>query len=206
MKRQILMLAAVLVIAPASLLAQAHPLFEPYFGYSILKVNLPDKIDGEDTGLIQSAVGNLLGWNGGLTIRVKGKLGAVADFAGFYRKFQGEIDGDTVDASANLHTFLFGPRFSGSGERFRPFGQALFGAGRLSGSAAFDSDKSNLDSNTGFAASFGGGVDVSLNKSVAMRASLDFFPVKQSNEGINNGNSITLRNFRFGTGIVFRLK
>jgi len=206
MKRLIKILAVLFVLAPASLRAQDTPRFEPYFGYSVLKVNLPDKIDGQDTGFIQSAVGNLLGWNGGVTIRVKGKLGAVADFAGYYRKFEGAFDGDNVSASANLHSYLFGPRFSGTGERFRPFAQALFGVGRIGGSATLDSDKATLKGNSGFAASFGGGADISVNKKVAIRTSLDFFPVKQSNEDINNGKSLTLSNFRFGTGIVFRLK
>ena len=53
-------------------------------------------------------------------------VGAVADFAGDYREFEGDLDGDTVKANASLHTFLFGPRFSGSRERVRPFAQAIF--------------------------------------------------------------------------------
>src|SRR6185295_11060459 len=206
MKRLILILAVVFAILPASVWAQDKSRFEPYFGYSVLKVNLPSKIDGQDTGVIQSALGNLLGWNGGLTTRVKGKLGAVADFAGYYREFEGDLDGDTVKANASLHTFLFGPRVSGSGERVRPFAQALFGFGRLSGSASLDSDKSELKARSGFAASLGGGADFVVHKRVAIRTSLDFFPVRQSDKDINNGKPLTLSNFRFGTAIVFGLK
>jgi len=210
MTRRVATFAAVivlaLVLAPASAWAQKQSLFQPYFGYSVLKVNLPSTIDGQDTGVIQAVLGNWLGWHGGITTRVKGGFGAVADFAGYYRSIDGELDGDTVNAHASLHTFLFGPRFSGSGERIRPFGQALFGFGRLSGSARLDSDNSELAAKDGFAASFGGGADFVVHKNVAIRTSLDFFPVRQSNENINEGKSLTLKNFRFGTGIVFYLK
>jgi hypothetical protein len=57
------------------------------------------------------------------------------------------------------------------------FGQALFRFGRLSDSARFDSDNSELMTKDGFAASFGGGADFVVQKIVAVRSLLDFFPV-----------------------------
>src|SRR5262245_55874786 len=87
--------------------AQDKSRFELHGGYSVLRVNLPDTVDGTDTKVFQSAIGSLLGWNAGLTTNVTPNLGIVADFSGYYRKIEADIDGDSVSASANLHGFLF---------------------------------------------------------------------------------------------------
>jgi opacity protein-like surface antigen len=185
--------------------AQDKSRFELYGGYSVLRVNLPDTVDGTDTKVFQSVIGSLLGWNGGLTANITPNFGITSDFSGYYRKLQADLDGDDVSANANLHGFLFGPRFSGSGPKARPFAHALFGLGRVAGSASVDGDDADF-SNTGFAMAFGGGVDFVITEKVSIRAiQFDYFPTRQSGENINQSKSLTLNNFRFGTSIVFSL-
>ena len=192
--------------------AQSRPRFEGNGGYSVLRLNLPGTVEGEDTSFFQSILGNTLGWNAGFTANVTDMFGITADISGYYRKFSGEIDGDTVKADAKLHSLLLGPRVSARREKVLPFAQTLFGFGKLSASATDSSgvisgsSQRETFSNTGFAMSFGGGVDVVVSEKVSIRAiQFDFFPVRQKSQDINQGNSLTLNNFRFGTGIVFAL-
>ncbi len=194
-----------LVFSPADAGAQAKARLETFGGYSLLRVHLPETIQGENTKILQSIVGTMLGWNGGITANVTNHFGITGDFSGYYRKLQGDLDGSDGRAIARIHSFLVGPQVSGSNEKVRPFAHALFGVGKISGSATLDSDTSSFD-NTGFAMSFGGGVDVVVSDKVALRPiQFDFFPTRQKNTELAT-SSITLKNIRFGTGIVFFLK
>jgi len=196
-------LASIWLLTPAAEAQQALPRVETYGGYSLLRPNLPASIgDGDPAAekLGEFVLGNILGWNAGATINVGRSLGITADFAGYYKSIDAEIEGRGVQASGKLHTFLFGPRFIHSGERLRPFAQALFGFGRLSGKAEVDSDSETVKK-TGFAAAAGGGLDVVVHRNVAIRAiQFDYFPVRNS-----NGETLTFNNVRWGTGVVIYL-
>ena len=184
--------------------AQDKARFETYGGYSLLRLKLPGTFQGEDTEILQSIVGTMLGWNAGVTANITNNFGITGDVSGYYRKLAGNLDGSNTRASANIHSFLAGPRFSGSGEKVRPFVHALFGMGRVGASATFDSDSESFD-NTGFAMSFGGGLDVVVSPKVAIRPiQFDFFPTRQTNPDLGI-TTITLKNLRFGTGVVFYL-
>jgi opacity protein-like surface antigen len=82
-------------------------------------------------------------------------------------------------------------RFPNS-SRLTPFAHALFGGGRISGSA-FGGSLSSTD----FTWAAGGGLDVNLSRSFAVRiGQADFVQTRVAGSGQNN--------LRFATGIVLK--
>jgi len=173
-----------------------------YGGYSLLHPNLPN-LDS-DPGVsktVESLLGNLSGWNTGITVGLTKNLGVAADFSGYYKNFNISLDGSVFDAKLRANTFLFGPQFTKHGEQLRPFARALFGVVHGSAQAMADGESSK-GSRTVFAASLGGGLDVKVNDHVAIRAAqIDYYPFRSSEDG-----SLTFNNFRFGAGIVLYLR
>jgi opacity protein-like surface antigen len=108
------------------------------------------------------------------------RFGLVAEFGGYY----GDIEG--LDLSA--YTYLFGPRVNARGEAATGFAHILLGGATT---------KVEGLSETDFALAAGGGVDVNAGKSIAVRFQADYLPVFAEGE--------TLHNFRFMTGIVFKV-
>ena len=199
-----LVLLCSLFLSVVNATAQDKARFETYGGYSLLRLKLPDTFQGEDTKILQSIVGTMLGWNAGVTANVTNNFGITGDVSGYYRKLEGALDGDNAKATAKIHSFLVGPRFSGNQEKVRPYAHALFGMGKVSGSATVDSDEGSFG-NSGFAMAFGGGLDVVVSPKIAIRPfQFDFFPTRQKNEELGI-STITLKNLRFGTGVVFYL-
>ncbi len=124
---------------------------------------------------------NFNGWNGALTVNVAPYLGLTADFSGAYKSVAG--------LSLKQHTFLFGPTLaSHSNDKFTPFVHALFGGAHAS-AAGFG--------NTAFAMALGGGVDVKVHESVAVRAI-------QADYLMTRFGGTTQNDARISAGIVFR--
>jgi hypothetical protein len=108
------------------------------------------------------------------------RFGLVAEFGGYY----GDLEG--LDLSA--YTYLFGPRVNARGDKATGFAHILLGGATT---------KVEGLSETDFALAAGGGVDVNAGKSIAVRFQADYVPVFAEGE--------TLHNFRFMTGIVFKV-
>ncbi|MEW6208378.1 MAG: outer membrane beta-barrel protein [Acidobacteriota bacterium] len=108
------------------------------------------------------------------------RFGLVAEFGGYY----GDFEGIDIDA----YTYLFGPRVNARGEAATGFAHILLGGATT---------KVEGVSETDFALAVGGGVDINAGKSVAFRLQFDYLPVFAEGE--------TLHNFRFMTGIVFKV-
>jgi hypothetical protein len=133
---------------------------------------------------------NANGWEGSLEGRVFPFVGIVADFSGHYGSQNFPIVcpvglGPCI-FSANVaeHDFLFGPRFSVSVRKFRPFAEAMFGVGRVNANAA--------GSDTSFAAALGGGFDYRINRVITWRFEGDpvltrFFHTSQTNVRLSTG-------------------
>ena len=87
-------------------------------------------------------------------------LGLVADVGGYHASPSG--------VSVNTYTYMFGPRLSlHNATHFTPFVQGLLGGSRISvGSGG--------GSNSQFAYSFGGGVDIGLLPHLAFRPQVDY--------------------------------
>ena len=155
-----------------------------YFGYSYMSADL-----------VSNNRTSMNGWNGSIEGKVLPFIGIVADFSGEYGSAPLGNPACTViiggscfpSASTHIQTFLFGPRVSVSVAKFRPFAEALIGAGHISENAAPFSN-----SDTSFAYALGGGLDYHLIPLVSWRLEGDlvqtrFFSNTQNNVRISTG-------------------
>ena len=156
-----------------------------FFGYSYYHTDL-SSIDSANTN----------GWEASFEGKVIPFLGIVADFDGHYGSQNFPIlcpvglgGSCTVNASVTEHNFLFGPRVSISLGKFRPYVEALFGAGHVNVNNGFGSD-------TSFATALGGGLDYKLLKPIAWRFQGDYVQTRFF--------STTQNNIRLSTGIALR--
>ena len=121
---------------------------------------------------------NANGWNASIAGNVNSWFGVAADFSGAY-KYGGKF-----------HTAMAGPVFSyRKSERVTPFAHVLLGGAVASGGGI---------SENGFAMAVGGGLDVNLNKHVALRL------VQGDWLMFRAGGETDSKNGRVSTGIVFR--
>lgn len=116
---------------------------------------------------------------------------------------------ETAEISVSNYNFLGGIQFKDNrkeGSRLRPFAHALVGIGinrrNLNSASPNFCDPTVVNCNeffkdsVGFSASFGGGLDVKLNKRISIRAiQVDYNPTRS--------NISVQQNVRFSTGIVF---
>jgi opacity protein-like surface antigen len=159
-----------------------------FVGYSYLSADL-----------VSNGRTNLNGWNGSVEGKVLPFIGLVADFSGHYGSVPLAVNPtcttivggacSTLSASANIHSFLFGPRVSVSVGKVRPFAHALIGAAHISESASLLSS-----SDTSFAYALGGGLDYHLIPLISWRLQGDFLQTRFF--------SNTQDNVRISTGIV----
>lgn len=121
--------------------------------------------------------------------------------------FVGEVTGNhashisSLGQNLTLTTFLGGPRASLHLRRVTPFGEALFGAVRGTGSY-FPTATSSTSSASSFGFSTGGGMDIALSRHFDLRA----LNVKYLRSSLPNGVEDTQNEFQISTGIVFRFK
>jgi opacity protein-like surface antigen len=144
MKRAFLLTTIVLVFS-FSTAGQDTPKAELFGGYSYT--------GSGSNGYDVSIAGNINNW-----------FGVVAEVGGQFSTFTDQGFTEKI----RTHSFLFGPKFSYRRHRAVPFAQALFGVAKV---------KTETDefgplvsfSDTGFALAVGGGLDVTLNRHVAVR-------------------------------------
>ena len=139
------------------------------------------------------------GFNG-VNAFVKGNVsryvGLVGDYA-FHRKNFGDNIGVTgVDVDVDLHTLMGGVELKDNNKetKVKPFGRALVGFQHarvnVNGVTGFD------ESENGFAAAVGGGIDFRVSPRVDIRAvQLEYNPTRFEGQ--------TQHNFRVGVGIIF---
>jgi hypothetical protein len=151
--------------------------------------------------LASNSRSNLNGWNASVEGKVLPFIGLVADFSGHYGSVPLSVNPtctsviggacSSLSASANLHSFLFGPRVSVSVGKVRPFAHALLGAAHMSQSSSLLSS-----SDTSFAYALGGGFDYHLIPLISWRVQADLLQTRFF--------SNTQNNVRISTGIVVR--
>ena len=151
------------------------------------------------------------GWNVSVVRNLNEWFGLVADFSGHYggRLSRSQtLDGEfTSRTSKSMHLFLVGPRVSlFKTGRFTPFAHGLFGAVHAHTStedrlAPFPPFKDS-NSEVAFAAAFGVGLDIRLNKVLALRAvQADYVLTKLSAQSSSRDNR---DNLRVSTELAFR--
>lgn len=207
---------ATIIIACASIAAAQsdYKKFEFFTGYSHNRIdtgisdNDPDLDDIVDEregfhGFEVSATGNFTRYFG-----IKG------DFSGHFktRTFPfGSIAVPTaaVDVESRLFNFLGGVQIKDNSTEgtFKPFAHALAGVAHVRNRIDFNNDVciavvpspcpvDFTDSETGFAAAFGGGIDIRASDRISIRAiQLDYNPTRVFDS--------TQHNFRIGVGVVF---
>jgi len=118
--------------------------------------------------------------------------------------------GGSGKVQGNLFTYMFGPEIKLRAHRFHPFGHILFGAAhsnvygnavnqicqQISGTCSF----SKAPTGDAFAMAFGGGVDISISKTIAFRPGEVDYLLTRFNNQFTNGNQ---NNLRYSVGIIF---
>ena len=125
-----------------------------------------------------------------------GVLGVVADLGGYH-------NGDEANFTPTTFTYLFGPRVSfRKSSRFTPYVQALFGGARVS-TDLLDVNTGNSFTQNGFAAAYGGGLDVRLTKHLDVKPfQIEYLMTQTPNIwSANNAQN----NLRYTAGVVLRL-
>ncbi len=115
MKRALLVVCVILAVAGLAL-AQEAPKAEVFGGYSYLRINPGQGIDGV----------NANGWEAALTGNVTKNFGITADFSGHYAQ------------GGHAYTYVFGPQIAVRADKVKPFAHALFGANTIGGSGVSD--------------------------------------------------------------------
>jgi hypothetical protein len=140
----------------------------------------------------------------GVEVFVKGNVSRYVGLKGSYsfNRKSFDIDGGTAatsfDVDANLHQFLGGAEFKDNARetKVKPFAHVLAGVAHARADVS-NATLSFEESDTGFAAAVGGGVDFKLSDRVDLRAvQFDYNPVRANGE--------TSHNFRIGIGLIFR--
>lgn len=153
--KRLILLAAGFLFLAATSHAQS---VDASIGYSYFRL-------GGSGGLNQNGVSGSVAYN------PNHWLGIVADVGGYHASPSG--------VSVNTYTYMFGPRLSlHNPTHFTPFVQGLVGGSRITiGSGG--------GSNSQFAYSFGGGVDIGLLPHLAFRPQVDYVgldtPVNRTN-------------------------
>lgn len=173
--KKIVIVLCLIVFASLSAAAQEEtPKVEVFGGYSYA---------GSDTH----------GWNAAIEGNVNKWFGLVGDFSGQYTNTR-EVD---FREKICTHSFLFGPQVSvRKNKRVTPFVRALFGVAYIDSNAT-EAGQTFLFNDKSFSLALGGGLDVRVNKSIAIRAfQADYVRTKFFGQTQNKG--------RLSFGIVFR--
>jgi outer membrane protein OmpA-like peptidoglycan-associated protein len=115
--------------------------------------------------------------------------------------------GCVINAQGNLFTYNFGPVFKYRAKHFEPFVEALFGGAHSNVYANVFSHCTGCTgrspSNNAFDFIIGGGIDIPVSRSIAIRAGQFDYVLTRFGNNFTNGNN-NQSNFRFQAGIVFR--
>jgi hypothetical protein len=156
MKRLMMVLVAVLVLAPVSLWAQDAKA-DVFGGFSWLSIG-----DG-GTGAGRF---NPVGWQASVAGHMNNKFSIVGDFGGQYK------------SGIKVMEYVGGPRITHKvNNKASVFGHAMFGGHHTS---------DGTDSLSGFTMAYGGGVDVTANEKMAIRViQFDWVPSRETEAGVS---------------------
>lgn len=219
MKRLLSALIAVIAVSGIAV-AQDFPRVEIYGGYSAQRLGIADEDLDSITSIIEGGFEEICpgcdssvsssrflkkGFEGAFTVNVNSYFGIVADVRyGFDDIITGRVSNNSdIDVNAAIEykdlAVLGGPRFAFRTERVTPFVQALFGMDRGIVHSALTGTQtdSSEDEDTGLGIVVGGGFDLNLGDTVALRlGQVDYYLTRHNEESLNN--------ISFSGGVVFR--
>ena len=183
-----------------------------YGGYSLLHANNNLNFSSDFT----SNSNNFNGWEGQGTFNFARHLGVTADVIGNSNQLAGvSFAGFSAGVSQHIYEYLFGPTFSTSFGKSSVFVHALFGAARTSlgagvGLPVVGGLSAPLTSANAFAMAFGGGLDIGITRSFAIRAAqIDFVRTNFNSidalaSGFSGSTANSQNTFRYSGGFVWR--
>jgi len=197
--RQVMLAVLVIGLLSLPLMAEDNSKVEVFGGYQYLRLN--------DVGGCGSSNGcpniNANGWDAAATAYFNRFLGVTGDFSGTYNTQSVSVEGITASIPLHFYTFAGGPVVAFREGKINPFVHALFGGVHVSASASAEGASASV-SQTGFLTAVGGGVDVKLNRVIAVRL-VDGDWVYYHFSGIFGGPSYSSNgNIRIATGIVLK--
>jgi hypothetical protein len=201
---------SILLLATAAA-AQDYSKVEIPLTYSYMRFN------PEDSHIVSSF--SLNGGGGGVAYYLNHALGIQAEFNGYGSLTKTFVFpatanspcpiGCTVTAAGNLFTYNVGPILKYRTSHFEPFVETLFGGAHsntyqnLQKACQAVCTTTNNPSNNAFDFILGGGIDVPLNRSIAIRPAQFDFVLTRFGSGFTAGNQ-NQSNFRYQAGIIFR--
>lgn len=212
--RSLLVLGSVFLFGTAAF-AQDYAKVEVHANYSYMRFN------PENSNIVSGF--SLNGGGGGVTVYVNHWLGIMGDFQGYgtagNRTFTFPATanspcpaGCTAKASGDMFTYNVGPVLKYRSEHFEPFVETLFGGAHTN---SYQNLQHNLcvnpgtclssanPSNNAFDFIIGGGIDIPVSKSIAIRPAQFDFLLTRFDTALTKGNA-NQSNFRYNAGIVFR--
>ncbi len=207
MKRKVPILAAVILLGLAAF-AQEFPRAELGLTYAYTRFG-PSARYSPDM--------NINGGGGSITINANRYFGIKAELTGGGgSKAHWSVPvgnpvlpgGGSITSSGNMFTYLFGPQIRIPSPKITPYFNFLFGGVHTSAFAdaiaacAGSCTTSAAPSGNSFGMAIGGGLDVPVSHSVAIKvAQLDYL-MTRFNNGLTGGDN--QHNFRYQAGVVFR--
>ena len=208
--RKLLFLAILIVSCASMAFAQTsdYNKFEFFGGYSHNRVDTGIEDSEPQLDDIVDEREGFHGFNTSLTGNLSRYFGLKADLSGHFKEKTFPIGTASVDIESSIFNFLGGVQLKDNSKetRFKPFAHALAGVARARNKADFSNDVciavfpspcpvDFTDTDTGFAAALGGGLDIRANNRIDIRAfQFDYNPTRVFDS--------TQHNFRIGVGIV----
>jgi hypothetical protein len=212
MKMRSISMLGILLLFGTAALAQDYAKVEVPLGYSYMRFN------PENSHIVSGF--SLNGGGGGVTVFVNHAFGITAEFNGYGGLSKTFVFpatanspcpiGCTVKANdGNLFTYNVGPVLKYRSQHFEPFVETLFGgahsntyANLLQACQASCAGTHN-PSNNAWDFVLGGGIDIPVTKSFAVRPAQFDFVLTRFGSNFTKGNQ-NQSNFRYGAGMVFR--
>lgn len=187
MRRFVVLVLATVLLAPSAF-SQSRDRIEVFGGYSYLN---PD--------FTKSVSAGVSGWNIAAAVKVFRYVGVVADFSGFSPSGPNPCPSCGGGPFASYHTYMGGPQISARIGRIKPFARLLLGA--LRGNLTHSDEQFGGDFSS-FLVGFGGGLDIGLNRWIAVRGQVDLLHAKSPVSTAPNSSVSDMG--RIATGLVVR--
>jgi opacity protein-like surface antigen len=143
------------------------------------------------------------GFDASVAANINKYFGIEGDFSRHYSTLlSATFLGSDVDAKLQTYTVMGGPRFTARSNAATIYGHALFGFAHVRGEITALGFSLSTSQN-GFAAAFGGGVDVNIHRRVAIRAVQAEYLLTRIRGVFDEPR--TQNNLRLSAGIVIRL-